>query len=562
MKKKILIISLVAVLSAILIVIIMNYKNTKKQYQTETITYEYFKLNNNNQYGIINKNGEIIIDTKYSNVEIPNPSKAVFFCYEEESYTVLNEKGDEIFQEYEKIMPIKIYNSNSEYEKEVLLYQADAKYGIIDYSGEKLTEAKYEAIDSLESRPGEIRVKENGKYGVIDKKGNQIINSIYDSITGDGYLENSEYEKTGYIVGIKQKDGYEYGYINSSGRAYVKPSYEELKRVNILEDDVYLIVRENGRYGIIKNKKLLANCEFTELQYNENAEVFLVKQRDRYCILNKQGKKVIDTEFDSCQVSGKYILAKKEEESKLYDVYGNQITNAKYESISAVKDKAYYIAIDNEGMYSIVNKDKIIEDNYLSITYAFDDYFIFETENSKSGILDAEKGIIIDAIYDYIILAGELNVIEAGTFDNDIIDIYSRRMEKILSLDSAVVEMASNEYLKITSGNTLKYLDKDGKLVESNIVYKNNKLYSYAENEKWGFKDVAGNVKVEAKYDLVTELNEYGFAGIKKDELWGVIDSNGNVIVEPKYDLGNVYTPEFIGEYYMQIVDLKECIKQ
>ena len=52
------------------------------------------------------------------------------------------------------------------------------------------------------------------------------------------------------------------------------------------------------------------------------------------------------------------------------------------------------------------------------------------------------------------------------------------------------------------------------------------------------------------KYDKVTEFNEYGYAGIKKDEKWGVVDKNGNVVVDPIYELNPQDKPSFIGEYY------------
>ena len=59
---------------------------------------------------------------------------------------------------------------------------------------------------------------------------------------------------------------------------------------------------------------------------------------------------------------------------------------------------------------------------------------------------------------------------------------------------------------------------------------------------------------------MVTELNEYGFAGIKKDGKWGVIDSSGKVIVEPTYDLGNTYNPSFVWKYYIEVTDTVHCI--
>ena len=57
---------------------------------------------------------------------------------------------------------------------------------------------------------------------------------------------------------------------------------------------------------------------------------------------------------------------------------------------------------------------------------------------------------------------------------------------------------------------------------------------------------------MDYKYESVTEINEYGFAGIKQDGKWGVINSNGEIIIEPVYEL-NDNEPTFIGQYYQVI---------
>ena len=38
---------------------------------------------------------------------------------------------------------------------------------------------------------------------------------------------------------------------------------------------------------------------------------------------------------------------------------------------------------------------------------------------------------------------------------------------------------------------------------------------------------------VEAKYDKVTEFNEFGFASVQKDGKWGAINTQGKEVVEP-----------------------------
>ena len=59
-----------------------------------------------------------------------------------------------------------------------------------------------------------------------------------------------------------------------------------------------------------------------------------------------------------------------------------------------------------------------------------------------------------------------------------------------------------------------------------------------------------GDMVVEAKYDKVTEFNEFGFASVQKDEKWGAINTQGKEVVEPTYNLKDEIEPSFIGTYY------------
>ena len=129
-------------------------------------------------------------------------------------------------------------------------------------------------------------------------------------------------------------------------------------------------------------------------------------------------------------------------------------------------------------------------------------------------------------------------------------------------MHDAVVEAVSKEYVSIYSGTELKYINNVGELVSNTEVYKDLKLYSYqADDGKWGFVDKDGNVVVDCKYDVVTELNEYGFAGVFQENKWGVIDENGKVVVVPEYELVTYYSPTFVGKYLLEELETKYCIE-
>ena len=105
----------------------------------------------------------------------------------------------------------------------------------------------------------------------------------------------------------------------------------------------------------------------------------------------------------------------------------------------------------------------------------------------------------------------------------------------------------------------MKYINSKGEVVENVEVYPNKKLHTIQKDGKWGLTDSSGNLVVECEYDIATELNEYGFAGVKKDGKWGVIDETGKVIVEPTYELDTYYFPQFIGKYRLIQSEIVYC---
>ena len=121
-------------------------------------------------------------------------------------------------------------------------------------------------------------------------------------------------------------------------------------------------------------------------------------------------------------------------------------------------------------------------------------------------------------------------------------------MEKINELENANIETKSN-YIKLYNDNEIKYITTEGKEIKNTELFVNNKIFADKKENKWGFINKEGQTVVNYEYDNVTELNQYGFAGIKKNGLWGIIDENGNIIVEPKYKISD-NEPTFIGEYY------------
>lgn len=560
---KIIIPVVIAIIILIIGVIIVINKNKDKAVETiKQDPYEYFTVYSlDNKVGVINKEGKTIIESKYTNIYIPNQSKDVFFCFtSDEEYSILDKNGNDIFKNFQNVNPITISDTTLDMEKNVLSYEEEGKYGLIDFSGKKLTSAIYESVASLKNKPGCIEVKKDGLYGVLDSNGNTIIDVKYNSVKGDEYCsEQNQYLETGYIVSEKTKNGIIYGYIDYNGKTLIEPKYEAITRALEYDDnDIYLVFMENGKKGVIKNSKVIIKPRYQSINYYGNSKVFVVNKNGKFGFYEKNGNEILKTEYTSYSIAGNYISVKKDDESRLYDLHGNLVNTNTYQSILETENPAYFIAQDENGYFSIISKDIQIQDKYTNITYAFDNFFIFTNEDGKSGVLNIFTGIEIPAEYDYIILLEKAKALEARKGQE--VDIYSSNLEKVLTMSEGVVENVADKYVSIYSKTELKYINENGEIVSNTEVFPDAKLYAYqADDGKWGFADKNGNVVVDCKYDIVTELNEYGFAGVLQDGKWGVIDSSGKEVVVPTYEIETYYFPSFIDKYLLEELETVYC---
>lgn len=563
MNKKIrwIIIGIVAVIIiAISIMAIIN--EVQLHYKVEEISeYKYFTLEQNQKYGVIDRNGNIVIEAEYGAVQIPNPSKAIFVCVKEYNENtkeyetiVYNEKKEVLLSNYKNVQAISIYtNVNSTpYEKSVLTYKENGKYGLINLEGKQITKPVYDEISSINYKEGTFLVKQNELEGIINMKGKVIIKCEYESVTSDNYYsENGNKKQAGFIVSKKTEDGYRYGYANYRGTIILNPIYTQLERVTEIanEKGVYFIAFKNGQAGLLKNNKEILNYEYEDIQYNVLGSIFVTKRNGKYGAVNQEGTTVLYPEYDNVYTGGMYLNALKDKDIFIFDLNGNKIETNEV-SKTKTENANYYITIDKNNKYKVVDsKDNIIIDkDYTYIEYLPGDYFIVERD-SKSGIIDSNGKSVIELKYDSISRINETDILQMETNKN--IALYNLNMKEIVSMDNAIVKEVKDEkaYILLYSDTDFKYLDKKGNILTSQNLFENNSLFAKNINGKWGFVDKDGNLKVQNDYELVTDFNKYGFAGIKKDGKWGSINQNGEVVQEPTYDLKR-NIPEFVGKYY------------
>ena len=443
--KKIIGISLIIVIVLVIGFLILDH--IRKSYDVEDVLEEkYFLLSRDNTFGVIDANGQIVIEPQYYEIHIPNPSKPIFVCYydyNEETgiyrTKIVNEQGTELFTKYNKVETINLNDiqTTMPYEKTVLKYEEDGKYGLIDLKGNIVAKAKYDSIDGLSNKEGELLISQEGKYGVINTKGAELIKPEYDHITGDEYYtQKDKYALSGYILGLKTQDGYRYGYMSCDRKKLLETEYNEIQRLGGIgsedtDKDIILLAKKNGQYGLIKNKKVIIDFKFQSIDYSGVNNLFLVTRSSKTGVYNSKGEEILAVKYKEIDVFDTHMKTKLEEETAYYNLHGYRIHE------------------------STIKKN--------------------ETKEEKEDTTSKEVG----------------------------------------------------------------------------------KLIPKEKDKKWGFIDNNSNVIVDYKYEQVTELNKYGFAGIKLNGKWGSIDEEGNIIVEPIYNLDGFHEIDFIGKYYKVIYDYK-----
>lgn len=424
----------VIVALAVIVMMIISIANIVKNSgkTVEVKTYSYYTAYENGKFGVINSDGEIIIEPSYDEIiSIPNKSKNIFICvYDiddvEGRYKTkaINEKNEEILTGYDKIEPIDNYDSkqNIWYEDNVLRVSKNGKYGIINYEGQEVLPCEYDEITALKDVKSNFIVKKDGNVGLVNEVGQTIINTEYKNILAlkEGY--KSEY----IIVNADNK----YGLISTSGTVLIEAKYNEVKYIGssylfaVKQDETWklfdteenkividggykdiveakseniIIVDENGKYGVI-NKD---NTEKIKPQYEDLKYAFsiyyIAKKEGKYGIINSKNETVIEFEYKNMIYieNGGFIQADKTDVETV--IFDNNLGQKIVGIISDINIDKGYIKVYTNNEYKYYNF-KLEEKNSTDLLTA--NTLFLSKKDDKYGYVDKSGNVVVDYIYE------------------------------------------------------------------------------------------------------------------------------------------------------------------
>lgn len=462
----------VIIAAIVLVVAIITLKNilTKAKNTKPVEVIDYFALFQENKWGILGSNGEIIINPMYQEMPIViDKSKDVFLCtydVNEEDGTyktkVVNKENLEIWTNYDKIEALENYDKDNNlwYEKNVLKVQKDGKWGLINLDGKEISEIIYDDIKTLKGVENSIIVSKDGNYGLLNTKGVKILDTNYKDILsfGDDYIN-------GYIV-INPENKYEL--INTSGEKILQNSYEKIENIY---SDKYFVVVEDGKKEVI----------------------------------NKAGEKIIIDGFDEIkQIANSGVIFVKSGKYGLMDFEGAVLIEPEYDEIKEINTDIF--SVKKDGKVGVVDKDKNekVSISFLDITYDKKaGIYIAEDTNYNSSILNSNFEVKLVGIL------SEMNT-ENGYMKLKISDEYKYYNFKFEEKNIKDILPNNKIYLSKKDGK-YGYVDNKGNVIVEYIYDDAQELnkYGYAavkKDNKWGAIDKEGKVIIEPTYNLENNL--------------------------------------------------------
>lgn len=469
----------------VIIMIIVSLKNllTGEEKNKEVSSLKtYISVLENSKWGVIDNKGNIIVDLEYEEmIIIPNRNEDVFVCtydvnYNNETYKtkVLDEKGNELFKNYENIEAIENNDDSSVwYEDNVLRFKKDGKYGLIDFDGKIIVEPEYDDIYALTGVKDSLIIERDGKKGLLNNKTKEII---------------------------------------------IKPEYLEISTITVNHEDGYIVKDSSNKYGLIANDKTkVLETKYDEIKKVTGNKYYVVVEAGVVEVIDNSGKAILNSGFDSIEaIKVDSFIIIKNGKYGVIDKSGNILIEAEYEDLKYGTSDSF-VACKN-GKYGIIKKDNttVVDFNYDTINYIETaDFFSAEKSNYYTDIVDRNYETVLTDV-----IISELNI-ENGYLrvrKGEDYKYYNFKFEEKTNKDV----LATNTLFLVKENGKYGYENKNGEKIVDCIYddAKEQNEFGYCaikKDGKWGALKSDGTIVVEPSrnledylyVDFISEWNRY-----------------------------------------------------
>ena len=565
--------------------------------RTENIAYV------DGKYGIIDTNGEIIVDIIYDIVYVTNSGE--YLGKKEDGYDLY--RNHQIVPEFQEVI--------ERLEKEYDSYVFDELAGL-------------------------WRVRKNGKRTYVDMEGKQLTTEMFDAVSGV-YVwneqnisvknifmaynsKNGAYVCAAYSMDGKRLTPFDAGGVGSGNHyncwmetlnidgiatGFIiwkndKPTVYDIEGNVVLENVTSASPSWNGlcfvNYSVFEGGKVQSYCLTHEMEtvardyLYDMGDVIIFIEDGKWGVIQKDGEIIIAATYYNMQplyaLGEYYFLAMIDVDTKvLLSPEGEQLFEVKSEYIYGTNNPNVWITTDDNANYKVVNRkgETIIEEEFISVTA---NYFIVGNRNSgyvvftTTGelVYENENNYLFNEIHllpYYIVMENYKEYVADENGKNlglYLYDIYLNAESNLLIyqdgekliLDNGEKQMTIDKYdyqsnievltiqgitgIFVKKDNQLQFLDKDLnshlQIDVDRVSYKGTLVFEElgevvflaAEKDgKYALMLESGELLTDFEFDDISALGNYGYLLVKKDGLWASMNYRGEIITDYVYDFSN-----------------------
>ncbi len=543
---------------------------------------------NNETWGLLTLENEIIVNSKYT-VLYPYKNKKLIAGKRSRfsilsKYGIISTKGSELLPlEYESLVP---FGDRLMASKRVDGFE---KSGLLTENGKVIIPIIHESVESITD--GLLRVQNsaglNAVYDLNGKQKSPFEFEMIEQLDADHFLV-SLYDRKGILnsglqlvaptiyKSIEEKDGNYVGQpfsnwslLNSENELLQSFFLDKITPLN----NSSFIVQTNENLGIIDESEEYSNYLPGLTLVEHVNDISIVKDSQFYGALDSSGKQVLPIQYDSVFIEGKTIFAKingssndnwtpydfsgekagyfsyeivrresldrlrarRNEKWGFLDDRANEVSPFLYDSLG--KLNAGFAKVHYQGRFGV------IDENGIWIVTPYRDEIeltstnILYSQGSESGIMDLQ-GNILYRTRNQLRILGPLFVEETPESKQILLNKegarqYISQADSILHIEPSLYLILDDNQWHIYNHLTKVTLElpKTVQLVKS---YEED-LISVMIDNKWGFIEESGRLRIANRYDSVQHFSE-GLSAIKLIGKWGFIDRQEKLIIQPTYD--------------------------
>ena len=458
----------------VIIMFIISLKNllTKPKIKEEISTITtYYSAYKDDKWGVIDNNGNVIIDLNYDEmVVVPDKTIDLFIVsydvnYDDGSFKtkVLDKNGKEKLSGFSNVQAIENYNNNEVwYESDILKYQKDGKFGLINFSGKEIIPAEYDKIYAIPGIQKSIIIEKDGLRGLVS---------------------------------------------NTLGEIIINPDYAEITSLTDTYDNGYLVKNKDSYYGVITaDKKTILECKYDKIEPVTGNDMYVVTEAGKTKLIKKDGTTVLDNGFEEItSIDGENIIIKNDGKFGVISTTGENLIPAEYDDLKFAFDKNYIAKKGDKYGIIKVGNEQAIEFKYSFMTYRKEANFIeADNEELKTDIIDSSLNVVLSDV-----IISEVNkdkgYIRVRTGDD--YKYYNFKFEEKKAQDV----LATNTLFLVKENGKYGYENKDGeKIVDciyDDATEQNDMGYAAVKKDGlWGSLKSNGSVALEPKVNLDNNL--------------------------------------------------------